>query len=211
MNKLVACLALALAPSLLSAVEKPDGLLGTDYAGLSALYANASVEDVDVDFDGLTAAINKNLFLSSEGVGVDLGASLLYVRNSSDRDVAKAHATEGTVDLTLFQDGMIAPFATMRLGFVSACLKDGSDDYDYDSFGYGGTVGAEVHLARGVSMTPYLSYLSVTKDEVGGQTLFGMKTTWWITSRFGVNSDVFYANVDDADVIAFTVGALFHY
>lgn len=211
MNKLAACLALALAPTLLSAVEKPDGLLGTDYVGLSGLYANASYEGEDVDFDGFTASVNKNLFLSGEGVGVDLGASLLYVRNTSFRSEAEADATEGTVDLTLFQDGMIAPFATLRLGYVNASLDDGSDNYDYDSFGYGGTVGAEVHLCKGVSMTPYLSYLSVTKDEVGGQTLFGMKTTWWITSRFGVNSDVFYANVDDADVIAFTVGALFHY
>jgi hypothetical protein len=211
MNKLAACLALAIAPSLLSAVEKPDGLLGVDYVGLSGMYANVSYENVDMDYNGVAASFNKNLFRSDSGVGFDLGTTLIYSRNLNMREIADTNSTQGTLDLTLFQDGLAAPFATLSLGNVNASEDSGGANYDFDSFVYGGTVGVEVHVFPGISATPYVAYLDSTEDNAGGQTYAGLKATWWITSRIGLNTDANYANVNHSDMLTAVFGALFHY
>ncbi len=125
MNKLAACLALAIAPTLLSAAEKPDGLLGVDYVGLSGVYVNISSEDVDVDYNGIAASFNKNLFRSDSGVGFDLGTTLLYSRNINMREVFDTNSTQGTLDLTLFQDGLAKIIAVEPAAFARVRRRHG--------------------------------------------------------------------------------------
>jgi hypothetical protein len=199
-------------PSVLAAQsDKPDGLLGTDFVSVGPAYANVSYDDVDVDFAGVTGVFNKSIYLK-DNIGIDVGLEGLWGTNVSYRDDVDADAWQGAVCLNFYRNvEMLSPFFGIKAGYIYVSGDDGSSSASYDSFGYGGVVGVEVHLVPGFSMTPYVMYEGLTEDDVDGQTAFGLKTVWWMTDRVGLVHDVYYSNVDDADFILTSLSAAIHF
>lgn len=209
MKKLFA-LALALAaPCLLSAAQKPDGVLGTSLFSFEALYQNSDYgyyDDGDFDFVGFGVKFNHKL-TSFGNIGMDLYMSTSYMTNQNETDQYQLDSQDGFIGLTFHRDGMVAPFFRPVIGYAKETVELSTGaELSWDSFLYGATFGAEVHLLPGFSATPFVEYLCASDNDARSITRVGLSLNYWITERLGASTSLTYCNSEHVDTTNISAG-----
>lgn len=218
MNKPFAVIALlASATCAAQAVERPDGLLGTNYISFSGIYANVRYDDSDapdLDYSGMGLSINQHLFTRGD-VGVDVALGMNYLTNQNNTDIYSLDQYAYNFSTTVYRAGMVSPYFRGSLSYDYAKIKykgtpSWSDDDDTIIFGM--EVGAECHLMPGWSVTPFIAgQVDTDADDEAWTTTIGASTTYWLTERIGTTLTAQYTLRDQADTFSTALAIRIHY
>jgi hypothetical protein len=215
-------LALSLIPafafSASGAPERADGVLGTDFVSVSALYSNVDMghyqSGLDLDYFGIGARANKHIGVQG-GVGMDASVMISGRTNQNNTETYTLDQNDYEVLLTFYDanDGVFAPYFSAIAGYQTLNFKNKRYNFkeDSDNFFYGGEAGVEIHLLRGFSFIPYVDYLLSTDSDYGSQTSVGGMFNYWFTNRIGANFEMNYANNDHVDNLNFAAGVFWHF
>jgi hypothetical protein len=200
------------------AVERPDGRLGTDFAGVYGMYMNANNHKTqnsnDLDYTGVGFEINQNLYNSSD-IGIDIGIDVGRLSNQNNRDIYDLDDYTYGVSATVFRNGAIAPYFKGSATYEYFKMKykpNAMTDFDDDTINLGGEIGAECHLLPGWSVTPYVSAnLDTNADSDQWSTSIGINTAYWMTARVGMQLGAAYTHESDSNDFLTTLGMAVHY
>lgn len=214
----LAIASLALVPVVLNAQEKPDGQLGTDSLTLSAAYSNVDMghykSGLDLDQAGFVARLNKHIG-ADRGVGLDASLSFGTLSNQNNSESYDSTTNDYKLALRVYDQSYSAftPFFALIGGYENTDFKNKlTKDKDSDGTAYfGGELGVEVHLAPGLSFSPYVDYSFPADDEYGSQTEIGASLNYWFTKHLGAEIDTRYSTNDHVNTMTVTAGVSFHF
>lgn len=176
---------------------RPAGLLGQEYMSLSYGF---------VDFDGTGVDGHQYGIELNQGLREGLDAFLGYTHTRTDRIAGsrvKGHDVFLGVRPFMNYQG-IKPFVELGAGWTWV-RGFGLDD---DSFAWGAGVGAEIDVAAGLSVTPFVRYTDAVDFAGNGTWNYGVDANYWLTPKFAVKAGV---DLDDDKNTTWTVGANFRF
>jgi len=215
MKKIIALICIVATPGFLFSAEKPDGTLGTNLVSVSGLYSNLDygyyISGQDFDYAGIGIQINQKL-TKTKDYGIDLFLSYSYMSNQNNTDVYSLDSRQFLVGATIYREGMISPFFRPVVGYINETYDDGgvSDD-DFNCWIYGAEAGFELHLVRGLSLTPAIAYLNSSEDEMSSETIFTLDLNYWFNERLGMIGSVNYSSQEHIDSAGLSLGMALHY
>jgi hypothetical protein len=175
------------------AVSDP-GLLGQSYAGLSYRY---------LDLNGAASHGDVYRFEFNEALkpGYDglLSFDWMDAGQSSRSWSISTGLRASCPDLSWGK-----PYAEAGVGYIQQKVAGATDD----SFLWSVAVGAEFHVARAVTVTPYLRYDDAPSLNGNGRWDFGVKANYWIDHQWSVTVGI---DRDDDQNNGFMVGTNFRY
>jgi len=212
MKKLLALVIALATPCLLLSAEKPDGMLGTNSISVLGLYSNVDMghyeSGLDLDYAGIGLELNQSLYVKN-GSGMDLNISHNYTTNQNNTADYSVDSHDTFVGLTIYHDGMFAPFFRPVAGYSSSRFDNGTITNKEDTWLYGADAGVEMHLIRGLSITPCVSYMS--GSDVSSYTNFGLDLNYWINERLAVVGGATYNKQDHVKSTDLFLGMALHY
>lgn len=214
MKKYLALACALITPGLLFSAEKPDGVLGTNMVSVSALYSNIDLDyydSGDLDFAGIDITMNQNL-AKTKSCGVDLNMSYTYMTNQNYTNEISMDSRQFILGATIYRDGMISPFFRPIVGYVNEKVEGaGIGSETADTWIYGGQIGVELHLMRGLSLTPIVGYYNGSDDNYTSETIVGLGANYWFGEHLGMLGSVEYSNQEHISEIDFSLGMAMHY
>ncbi|MBN1403581.1 MAG: hypothetical protein JW942_03825 [Opitutales bacterium] len=226
MKKLIALAIAATLPCIAFSAERPDGRLGTTMLTVGGIYANVDAShyssELDFNFSGIEMGINQPV-MERRGFAVDFNTTISHITNNNLGHYVDLDATTFLAGLTFYRDGMLSPYFRPVLGYSKISLDlqnmDELDGWDEDdelsgsdsTWIYGAQAGVEIHLIRGLSVTPYISYMGFSEDILGTNTEVGVNIDYWFSDRFGVFAGFMYTTEEHIDATVYELGASMHY
>jgi hypothetical protein len=210
-------LALLLAPSFLFAAEKPDGVIGSDFVGLTYSYYSDDYGYYDggeETFNGYGVVVNKNVIDGSK-IGADAYLRLYHVgalENDNLYDYSQNTIAAGG---TVFLKGMISPFVggTLYCHFIDLDYTDSAaaDESETD-WVLCGRIGVEIHFLPGFSGTLAIGEAhDFESDGSSNETIYELGVAYWFSRRIGVSANESYANYSHIDELSTSITLMYHF